>query len=271
MTDNFLFGISLTASFLAGNLALFAPCCLTFLLPAYLGTIFKENKKVVFYTLIFAMGLSSILIPVALGFRLLIDFFNFYHQGLYYLGAVLLIFMGLTTIKPFFHLPQVFHKSSSLNGQANTFSVFSLGVISGITSSCCAPVLFAAVTLTSLSPTLFQAVIVSIAYVLGIVFPLFFLSLGYRKTLQKIDAKKRRKIYTVLKVIGGGIFMISGVLIAVLTFLGKIQMYQMESYSLTIRKTVFNLAGYFQNSLVDLFVFGFILWCFYKALRKVEE
>lgn len=271
MTDNFLFGISLTASFLAGNLALFAPCCLTFLLPAYLGTIFKENKKVVFYTFLFALGLSSILIPVALGFRLLIDFFNLYHQGLYYLGAILLVLMGITTIKPLFHLPQIFRPALSLTGQANAFSVFSLGVISGITSSCCAPVLFAAITLTSLSPTLFQAVVVSIAYVLGIVFPLFFLSLGYQKTLQRIDAKKRQKIYTILKIIGGGIFIVSGVLIAFFTFLGKIQMYQMEGYSLTIRRIVFNIAGYFQNPLVDLLVFGFILWCFYKALRKIED
>ena len=48
MTSNFLFGVSLTASFFAGMLALFAPCCITFLFPAYLGTIFKEGKKVIF-------------------------------------------------------------------------------------------------------------------------------------------------------------------------------------------------------------------------------
>jgi len=53
MTGNFIFGVSLTASFLAGILALFAPCCITFLLPSYFGTIFKESKKVIFYTFFF--------------------------------------------------------------------------------------------------------------------------------------------------------------------------------------------------------------------------
>jgi hypothetical protein len=63
MDTNFLFGISLTASFLAGVLALFAPCCITFLFPSYLGTIFKENKRVMYYTLVFALGLGLILVP----------------------------------------------------------------------------------------------------------------------------------------------------------------------------------------------------------------
>jgi hypothetical protein len=74
MSNGFFFGISLTASFLAGVLALFAPSCITFLFPAYLGTIFKESKKIIFYTIVFALGLSAILVPVALGFRFFISF-----------------------------------------------------------------------------------------------------------------------------------------------------------------------------------------------------
>src|SRR3989344_1555703 len=107
MDSNFLFGISLTASFLAGVLALFAPCCITFLFPSYLST----------------------------------------------------ILMGVMTLKPIFHLPQIFHVSGLQNKQVNTMSVFGLGLMSGLTSACCAPVLFAAITLTSLSPSLFQALI----------------------------------------------------------------------------------------------------------------
>jgi len=103
MNTNFFFGISLTASFLAGVLALFAPCCITFLLPSYLGTIFKNRKKVMFYTFIFALGLSLILIPVALGFRAFIFFFDQFHSQVYYLGGLFLIFMGIMTIKPIFN------------------------------------------------------------------------------------------------------------------------------------------------------------------------
>ena len=63
------------------------------------------------------------------------------------------------------------------NKNVNTISVFGLGLMSGLTSACCAPVLFAAVTLTSLSPSLLQALIVSLAYIVGIVMPLFVLSM----------------------------------------------------------------------------------------------
>ncbi|PIT88993.1 MAG: hypothetical protein COU27_02695, partial [Candidatus Levybacteria bacterium CG10_big_fil_rev_8_21_14_0_10_36_7] len=163
MDTNFLFGISLTASFLAGVLALFAPCCITFLFPTYLGTIFKESKKVMFYTLIFALGLSFILIPVALGFRFLIYFLDAYHTEVYYLGAIVLIVMGISTVRPLFHIPQFFNVKPEIDKKVSAGSVFLLGIMSGLTSSCCAPVLFAAITLTSLSPSLFQAIVVSAA------------------------------------------------------------------------------------------------------------
>ena len=39
----------------------------------------------------------------------------------------------------------------------NTASAYALGVVSGISSSCCAPVLLGALTLAALSPTLLQA------------------------------------------------------------------------------------------------------------------
>lgn len=267
MDSNFLFGISLTASFLAGVLALFAPCCITFLFPSYLGTIFKENKRIVFYTLIFALGIAFILIPVALGFRFFIFFLDDYHKQIYYLGGLILIGMGIMTLKPIFHIPQFFHVQPKLNKQVNVGSVFGLGLMSGLTSSCCAPVLFAAVTLTTLSPTLLQAAFVSLAYVLGIVFPLFLLSLGYEKFANKISGQNRQKTYQILKYIGAAIFFISGILIAIFNFFDKIQMNQMEGYSQSIRLLVFAISKWFQNPLLDILIFSFIIFIFYKLLK----
>lgn len=270
MTNNFFFGISLTASFLAGVLALFAPCCITFLFPSYLGTIFKEGKKVMFYTLIFALGLAVILIPVALGFRLLVFFFDNYHQEIYYLGGLFLILMGTTTLKPIFNLHLPFFQGSKLSNlkkDINIFSIFSLGVMSGLSSSCCAPVLLAAVTLTTLSPTLFQALIVSLAYVLGIVFPLFLLSLFYEKLTDKISGKNRQRIYQIFQILGGGIFILSGVIIIIANYLKKIEMYQMEGYSKSFRLAIFQIAKFFQNSFVDLISFFIIVFIFYQLLK----
>lgn len=269
--SNLLFGISLTASFLAGILALFAPCCITFLFPAYVGTIFKDNKKVILYTFIFALGLSLILIPVAMGFRFIIFFLDAYHKQVYYIGAFFLMFMGLMTLKPIFHLPQLFHVQPKIDKSINAGSVFGLGLMSGLTSACCAPVLFAAITLTTLSPSFFQAVIVSLAYVLGIVFPLFLLSLSYTKCTKMISGDSRQKVYKYLKYIGAFSFILSGLLIVVFNYFNKIEMNQMEGYSKTIRLIVFDVAKRFQNPLLDILIFLSIIFVFYRLLRYAAK
>ena len=268
MQNNFFFGISLTGSFLAGALALFAPCCITFLFPSYLGTIFKERKNVMFYTLIFALGLASILIPVSLGFRIFIFFFDQFHRLIYFLGGLFLIFMGFMTIKPLFDIPQFFHVKPELDRKIDTFSVFSLGLMSGLSSSCCAPVLFAAVTLTSLAPSTFQAIVVSSAYVLGIVFPLFIMSLFYKRLTNKVSGSNRQKIYNIFKFLGAFVFIASGILIIIFDVLNKIQMYQMEAYTKPMRMLVFELSKYFQNPVLDLLIFSFIIFIFYKLIKK---
>jgi len=268
MQNNFFFGISLTGSFLAGVLALFAPCCITFLFPSYLGTIFKERKNVMFYTLIFALGLASILIPVSLGFRIFIFFFDQFHRLIYFLGGLFLIFMGFMTIKPIFDIPQFFHVKPELDRKIDTFSVFSLGLMSGLSSSCCAPVLFAAVTLTSLAPSTFQAIVVSSAYVLGIVFPLFIMSLFYKRLTNKVSGSNRQKIYNIFKFLGAFVFIASGILIIIFDVLNKIQMYQMEAYTKPMRMLVFELSKYFQNPVLDLLIFSFIIFIFYKLIKK---
>lgn len=259
----------MTASFLAGVLALFAPCCITFLFPSYLATIFKEKKKVMYYTLIFALGLSFVLVPVAIGFRFIVFFLDDFHRQIYYVGAVIMILMGMMTIKPLIHLPTLFQFNRPVDQKIDTVSVFGLGLMSGVTSSCCAPVLLAAVTLTSLSPSILQALIVSLSYVMGIVAPLFIMSLFYQKTAGKIlSGVNRQKIYHIFRALGATIFFVAGVLIAVFNYLGKIEMNQMESYGAGIRMVVFQVAKYFQNPVIDITVFVIIIYLFIKLLRS---
>lgn len=270
MTD-FVFGVSLTASFLAGILALFAPCCITFLFPSYLGTIFKEGSKVVLYTLIFSLGLSFILIPIALGFRFFVFFLDDYHKQIYYLGAFILIVMGLTTLRPFFNFPSFFHFQPKMGKKVNAGSVFSLGLMSGLTSACCAPVLMAAVTLTTLAPSIFQALIVSFAYVLGIVFPLFVMSLFYEKVAARISGKNRQKLHNVFKILGGSIFILSGILVFVFNYLNRIQMGQMEGYGKMLRMTIFNLSKNFKNPLIDMAFFALVVLLFILLLKHSKK
>lgn len=266
MDGGLFFGVSLTASFIAGVLALFAPCCITFLFPSYLGTIFKENKKVTYFTLIFALGIAFVLVPIALGIRYAIFFLDAYHQWVYYFGALIMILMGVMTLWPVLHLPQLFHTTRPEGQKINTISVFGLGLMSGLTSACCAPVLFAAITLTSLAPSILQAIIVSFSYVLGIVMPLFFMSMFYKTATMQVSVLKRQNVYKIIKYIGAGVFFITGILIAIFNYQGKIVMNQMESYSQIVQMAVFNIARYFQNPVIDLISFIVIITIFVKLL-----
>lgn len=269
MDSSLITGVSITAAFIGGMVALFAPCCITFLFPAYLGTIFKEKSRVVFLTLVFAIGLGSILIPTALGFRLIVTVFNQYHATTYYLGSLLMILLGLATIfeakinipyLPRFEMPK----------KMTVGSTFLLGVFSGITSSCCAPVLFAAITLSTLSPTMLSAFLVAFVYVAGIVFPLFFLSLVYEKLTQAKLFTLKTKFKNSLKFIAGIIFIFSGILIAFLTFKGKILMSQEnENFARYLRIFIYNLSSRFSGSYIDLATILVILTVIIIFIRKV--
>ncbi len=259
MDSSLITGISITAAFVGGMVALFAPCCITFLFPAYLGTIFKEKGRVVFLTLVFGLGLASILVPVALGFRLIVNLFNQFHTTTYLIGALVMILLGIATLfEAKLNIP--FLPKFEMPKTMTITSTFLLGIFSGITSSCCAPVLFAAITLTSLSPTLLTAFIVSIVYVLGIVFPLFFLSLIYEKLTQAKLFTLKTKLNKPLKVVASIMFITSGILIGYFALIGKIVMDDKnEQFAKSLRIFMYNLSSRFGNSIIDMAIFLIIL------------
>lgn len=268
MESNLFFGVSITASFLGGMVALFAPCCITFLFPSYLGTIFKERSRVVFLTLIFALGLGSILVPVALGMKIIVILFDQFHTTTYLLGSLIMFLMGLFTLfevklsipLPHFTMPK----------ETTVASTFLLGVFSGITSSCCAPVLFAAITLSSLSPNIATAFIVASVYVLGIVFPLFFLSLFYEKITNKYLYNMKQKVEKPLKIIAAITFMLSAVGIAILALTGKIEMDSNMAYGAKIQGFIFTLSSKLQNPLLDILVLLVIIICIFIFIKEAK-
>ncbi len=165
---NTLFQLSLLASFIAGMVALFAPCCITFLLPAYFANVFKEKKRVVLMTFIYSLGIFTIMLPVVLGARVLTQLFFNLHDQTYIIGGVFLIFVGFSTLLGF-KLPMPhFNFTKKADDPVSTYI---LGIISGITSACCAPVLIGVIALSTLSPTMFQSLLVGFFYVLGMVTP----------------------------------------------------------------------------------------------------
>lgn len=266
---NLFFGVSLTASFLGGMVALFAPCCITFLFPSYLGTIFKDKSRVILLTLIFALGLGSILVPVALGARIIVSFFDQYHTTVYLLGSLMLFLVGLMTlfeVKLMLPLPHY-----TMPAKTTVLSTFLLGLFSGITSSCCAPVLFAAITVSSLSPTLLTSLVVSSVYVLGIVFPLFFLSLFYQKLTNQYLYRMKNKIEKPLKILASLTFIFSAVVIAYLALTNRISMESNMIYGEELRSFIFRVSAKLQNPVIDILVLLGLILLLKIMLKEVSH
>lgn len=263
---NILTGISLITAFFGGMVALFAPCCITFLLPSYLANIFKNKEKVVASTLIFGLGLATILVPTAIGIRAIGQLFLQFHTQTYVLGGafmVLLGFMELTGKK--ITLPML-NLTIDLNTRHDAWSIYLLGIISGVTSSCCTPVLAGILTLSFLSPSFFWAGLAGTFYVAGMVFPLVLLSLALEKVnwaklpqLRNKALKVFGKNVLVSDFIAGVIFITTGVIFSALALAGKVAMGIAEPLEQNMGNTVLNLVRLLKSIPGAEFVFAVII------------
>ena len=171
-----LVGSSIIGGFVGGVLALMAPCCITVLLPSYFAATFRNIGMLVRMTFLFGAGIAVVILPIALGLAALGQLFSQYHTILFLVGGIFLLTLGVMTLRgrgfelPFMHAP-------SFEGRPGA-SVFALGVFSGAASSCCAPVLIGVLTLTALTSSFPGALAVGLAYVFGMVFPLFLIALA---------------------------------------------------------------------------------------------
>lgn len=183
-----IFSASIIASFLAGMVALFAPCCITVLLPAYLASAFREKKNILKMTFIFFAGISVILVPIGLGVAGLAQIFRDFHKELYIFGGLFMLALAAMSILGKGISMPLPNRIQSKIDPSDTKSVFVLGVLSGAATSCCAPVLAGAMTLAVISGAFWKALIVVFAYVFGMTFPLFITAYFYDK--YKIEKSK---------------------------------------------------------------------------------
>jgi cytochrome c-type biogenesis protein len=175
MDSSIFFGGSIIAAVVAGMLALFAPCCISFMLPAYFASSFQNRLCLIAMTFVFAAGVATIILPIAPGASLLRQLLVAQHTTIYIVGGLLLL--GLAFYLLFggqIHLPMPGRRAGGNAGVATTYT---LGLFSGITSSCCAPVLAGVIALASVAPSFWIALGLGSAYVFGMVAPLFLISL----------------------------------------------------------------------------------------------
>ncbi len=264
--EGLFFQTSLIAAFVAGIVALFAPCCITFLLPAYLGNVFKEKEKVLLMTLIFGLGIFIVMMPAVLGVALLSKALFVYHDSLYVAGGFVMLAIAAVTFLGL-KLPMV-----SLSGRAtektDPLSVFILGIFSGITSACCAPVLIGILTLTFLSPNFLGALGIGVVYVLGMLTPLLIISvflsgkasrfLFLKKPVLRFSFLGKERILIMSNFIASIIFFATGIIILYLKATGKLGMGNLEGFTKTITNTG-NLVNQYVGGNLPVNIFFLIL------------
>lgn len=283
MSGDTFYSISLIAAYIAGMVALFAPCCISYLLPAYFGNVFKERKKVILMTLVYSLGILAIMLPIVLGAQVLASFFMEVHDITYLIGGIVLLVTAVISFLGI-KLPMPHLSTKGRQGKTDVVSTFILGVFSGITSSCCAPVLIGVMALSSVSVSAAHAVGIGVVYVLGMVSPLYFASLFIHKRniLQKPIFK--RKLFSlelfgrdfpilVTNLLAGAIFFVTGIATLVLNAMGKLSMpageqgfaQTLNTIALEVTQVVNTVPG-LDLLFIALLVVG--AWFLYREVRK---
>jgi len=166
---------TLITAFLGGVVALLAPCCISVMLPAYFATSFHRRVQLVGMTLVFAVGIATVILPIGLGASAISRLLVGQHRTVFTIGGVLLVAAGIAMIAGWkFMLPMPGRRGGTSHGIG---SVYALGLFSGAASACCAPVLAGVAALSGAAASFPVALTVGAAYVFGMVAPLAVLAL----------------------------------------------------------------------------------------------
>ncbi|MGI8439768.1 MAG: cytochrome c biogenesis CcdA family protein [Thermoleophilaceae bacterium] len=188
------FGGSVLAAVVAGSIALFAPCCISVMLPAYFASAFQNRRALVAMTFLFAAGVGTVVLPIALGAAALQRLFVAEHTLIYTIaGSFMLALAGFVLLGGRMHLPMPGRRAG---GGTGPLSVYSLGIFSGVASSCCAPVLAGVIALSGLTSSFGLALGLGSAYVFGMVAPLFVISLLWERFDWRSSALFRPRSFT---------------------------------------------------------------------------
>ncbi len=282
-----LVGTSLIAAFVAGVAALFAPCCISVLLPSYLANIFKEKYKIFFMTFVFFLGMLTVFLPIGLGASILAQLFSQYHNAIFTVGGIFLIFLGLSMLfGKKFGAPTVVRDSF----KKYVSSVYLLGIFSAIATTCCAPVLAGVLALSVASGTIIWGVIYTLAYVVGMTLPLFIIALfldKYNLTEKIANIKKTVTLrvggiswrVTISELISGIIFLGMGGYITYLAFNNNLYSHSdyqldMNIYSAKFLNYINGFVRYIPEyiwALLFIGVVSYFIYLFIKQVKKYEQ
>ncbi|OGM97441.1 MAG: hypothetical protein A2735_01770 [Candidatus Yanofskybacteria bacterium RIFCSPHIGHO2_01_FULL_41_21] len=279
-----LVGTSLIAAFVAGVAALFAPCCITVLLPSYLGNIFKEKYKIFFMTFIFFLGVLTVFLPIGLGASFLAQLFSQYHNVIFTVGGIFLIVLGLTMLfGKRFATPTLVRDGM----KRHVSSIYVLGIFSAIATTCCAPVLAGVLALSVASGTIVWGALYTLAYVVGMTLPLFIIAAFLDKTNlteRFTNAKKTVAMriggfswrITVSELISGLIFLLMGGYITYLAFSNNLfthSSYQLEMnlYNAKFLQAINGFVTLIPEFIWALLFIGIVVFVSYVFLKQLKK
>lgn len=215
---------SFITAFIAGAAALLAPCCIGVLLPSYLASVFKTRTKIFLMTFVYYLGLLTIFLPLGLGIASLGSFFSSNHAIFFTLGGLFMLVLGASMILgKSVMLPMRVHPKLQ---KYDLGSIYTLGVFSGIATTCCAPVLAGVLALSAIPGSLPLGTLYALTFVTGMVAPLFIVALFVDRfqAARKLQSLKRRINYklagreisvSLSHLISGVIYMIFGAFILI--------------------------------------------------------
>lgn len=279
-----LVGTSLIAAFVAGIAALFAPCCITVLLPSYLANIFKEKYKIFLMTFVFFLGVLTVFLPIGLGASFLAQLFSKYHNLIFTTGGIFLVILGITML-----FGKKFTTPVSIREgmKKHVSSIYLLGIFSAIATTCCAPVLAGVLTLSVASGSVVWGMLYTLAYVLGMTLPLFVIAafldkVNLTERFTSVSKTVRMGIVgftwriTVSELISGLIFLVMGVYITYLAFVNKLfthSNYQLEMniYNAKFLKLINGTITQVPEFIWALLVIGIVALVSYVAIKQYKK
>ncbi|MHB8465285.1 MAG: cytochrome c biogenesis CcdA family protein [Acidimicrobiales bacterium] len=224
-----LVGSTLLAAFIGGVVALFAPCCISVMLPAYFATSFRRRRALVGMTFVFGAGIATVILPIAVGASAVSRLILGHHMAVFLVGSVLMMTLGVATVAGWkLPVPMPGMRASTSRGPG---AVFVLGAFSGTATACCAPVLAGVVSLSGAAGSFLAAVAIGGAYVFGMVAPLFAMAvvwdryqLGDSRLLRgrtlTIRLGGRHRSVEATALLSGALLVVMGLLTGILAFTG---------------------------------------------------
>lgn len=225
MRELLLSGTVLTA-FLGGVVALLAPCCVSVMLPAYFSATFARRSRILAMTLVFALGVGTVILPIGLGATAIARLIAGQHFAVFAAMGLLMAAGGLAMIAG---IKMMLPMPGMRGGHPGVAGVYLLGVFSGAASACCAPVLAGVAAVSGAAGSFPAALAVGVAYVFGMVAPLSVLALVWDRrdwgssrifTATARPVRVGRRTVPLGMVISGALLTVMGALTVVFAFTG---------------------------------------------------